>query len=352
MSNSRYNKSERKFENDPTPGFNVPLTAAANRFLGGPSSGSAATPSFRAIVPDDLPGAASGARGIIKLAGQLGGTADLPDVRGIRETGGPTLLTFGAWPDGYLLKRVGTTAVGVSISSVVGLREAAGFDTTALSGVISHWKILTSIQGGTSLPDTLSAHTGTIGTGTYAINGRPFYSSAGNALMNQNTTLANTSNLLSEAATTCGFMAWCAVEKPAAEAVLFTCNASGETSATNCQFQASLLTTGALKWFSEHGSGTDDVVNGPKVAPGLRLLLFQREHNTGAGTSTITFGIDGVFVQATTGVTNPSGGSSTSGALMPLGTDGVYLGECLLYSGATMTEAQFLAQYQRGMGSY
>jgi hypothetical protein len=60
----------------------------------------------------------------------------------------------------------------------------------------------------------------------------------------------------------------------------------------------------------------------------------------------------GVFVQTTTGVTNPSGGSSTSGALMPLGTDGVYLGECLLYSGATMTEAQFLAQYQRGMGSY
>ena len=114
MANSRYNRSERLFENDPTPGFNVPLTAAANRFLGGPSSGSAATPSFRAIVPADLPGAASGARGIVKLAGQLGGTADLPDVRGLRETGGPTLLTIGPVPDGYLLKRSGTTIIGYS----------------------------------------------------------------------------------------------------------------------------------------------------------------------------------------------------------------------------------------------
>ena len=112
MANSRYNRSERLFENDPTPGFNVPLTAAANRFLGGPSSGSAATPSFRAIVPADLPGAASGARGIVKLAGQLGGTADLPDVRGLRETGGPTLLTIGPVPDGYLLKRSGSTVIG------------------------------------------------------------------------------------------------------------------------------------------------------------------------------------------------------------------------------------------------
>ena len=50
--------------------------------------------------------------GVIKLAGQLGGTAALPDVRGIRETGGPTLLTLGAITDGQYLTRVGSTVVG------------------------------------------------------------------------------------------------------------------------------------------------------------------------------------------------------------------------------------------------
>ena len=46
------------------------------------------------------------------LAGQLGGAATAPDVRGIRTTTGPTLLTFGAIADGEFLKRVGATVVG------------------------------------------------------------------------------------------------------------------------------------------------------------------------------------------------------------------------------------------------
>lgn len=135
MANSRYNKPERKFENDPTPGFSVPLTFAANQVLAGPTSGAAATPTVRALVPADFPAATASARGIVKLAGQLGGSADLPDVRGIRETSGPTLLTIGSIPDGYLLKRSGSTVIGYADStpsSFMGETSVTGSAATSM----------------------------------------------------------------------------------------------------------------------------------------------------------------------------------------------------------------------------
>lgn len=49
---------------------------------------------------------------VAQVAGQLGGTGTSPDVRGLRETGGPTLLTVGAIADGEYGKRVGSTFVG------------------------------------------------------------------------------------------------------------------------------------------------------------------------------------------------------------------------------------------------
>lgn len=45
--------------------------------------------------------------------GQLGGTYPNPDVRGIRETSGPTELTIGDIPDGYNLQRSGSSVIGV-----------------------------------------------------------------------------------------------------------------------------------------------------------------------------------------------------------------------------------------------
>lgn len=49
---------------------------------------------------------------------QIGGTyPDLVDVRGVRETGGPTNLTIGAIADGEFTKRVGATLVGGSPST-------------------------------------------------------------------------------------------------------------------------------------------------------------------------------------------------------------------------------------------
>lgn len=49
---------------------------------------------------------------LVDLAGQLGGTASSPDVRGVRETSGPTLLTMGAVADGEYFRRSGTSVIG------------------------------------------------------------------------------------------------------------------------------------------------------------------------------------------------------------------------------------------------
>lgn len=65
-------------------------------------------------------------RGILQLAGQLGGSAAAPDVRGVRETAGPTLLALGAVADGEFLKRVGATVVGAA---------GGGGDNVSVNGV-------------------------------------------------------------------------------------------------------------------------------------------------------------------------------------------------------------------------
>lgn len=359
MSNSRYNKSERKFENDPTPGFNVPLTAAANRFLGGPSSGSAATPSFRAIVPDDLPGAASGARGIIKLAGQLGGTADLPDVRGLRETGGPTLLTIGSVPDGYILKRSGSSVVGVSVGSVIGIREPLGHDITQLPSVVSHWPILDTVLGGTSVPDVNGAHDSTSAT-TIVASGRPWHGSEGQVWLARKATLAGSAALLTELRdASCYFMFWAMVGKAdsaSSSCVFFTFTAAAETSATNTQLQVQISQSYDLIVFWERSSGSNISATIGKVAPGLRHICVARQHGA---TSTVHAWIDGLYCGATSSLLNPDGGGSSSGFFMVDNTGtmgdtqtGCALGDCVLGSGGIPTTAQVLAQYQRGMGVY
>lgn len=55
--------------------------------------------------------------------GQLGGTYPNPDVRGLRETAGPTLLTLGAVADGEVLTRSGATIVGSTPTAGFSARE-------------------------------------------------------------------------------------------------------------------------------------------------------------------------------------------------------------------------------------
>ncbi len=76
---------------------------------------------FTVSVGDATPSA----KGVVQLAGQLGGAADAPDVRGLRITGGdggegPQLLTLGNVKTGEALVRSGSTVVSVPMLSTVG----------------------------------------------------------------------------------------------------------------------------------------------------------------------------------------------------------------------------------------
>lgn len=59
------------------------------------------------------------AKDLAQVAGQIGGTGDAPDVRGIRETGGPTLLTMGAIADQEVGYRDSSTFKGITMAALV-----------------------------------------------------------------------------------------------------------------------------------------------------------------------------------------------------------------------------------------
>lgn len=60
-------------------------------------------------------GAVAPHTGHLQLAGQIGGTAAIPDIRGLRETTGPTLLTLGAIADTQMLVRSGANIIGQAV---------------------------------------------------------------------------------------------------------------------------------------------------------------------------------------------------------------------------------------------
>lgn len=62
-------------------------------------------------------GATSSAPGVLRLTGQLGGSAASPDVRGVRvlDDSSPELLSFGEVQDGEVLARSGSSIVGLSV---------------------------------------------------------------------------------------------------------------------------------------------------------------------------------------------------------------------------------------------
>ncbi len=103
-------------------------------------------------------GANSTTRGVIKLSSQLGGTADAPDVRGLRITGGdgeegPQLLTIGDVKTGEALVRSGAALVSAPVlgrvggtmtgniamggHKVTGLAAGAGTDDAATYGQLT-----------------------------------------------------------------------------------------------------------------------------------------------------------------------------------------------------------------------
>ena len=67
-----------------------------------------------ANISANVPHATATVIGMVKLAGHLSGSAAVPEVVGLKETGGPTLLTVAGITDGQFLKRVGTTIVSAT----------------------------------------------------------------------------------------------------------------------------------------------------------------------------------------------------------------------------------------------
>ncbi len=70
-----------------------------------------------------------------QIAGQLGGTIDSPTVLGLRETGGPTLLSIGAVADRKVMRRSGSSLVGFDTISYDGWFDDSGNIWTYASSV-------------------------------------------------------------------------------------------------------------------------------------------------------------------------------------------------------------------------
>lgn len=102
--------------------------------------------------------------------GQLGGTYPNPDVRGLRETGGPTNLTLGAIADGQYLSRAGASVAGVT-PPVFGTQFVTANDET------------TSSTTSTTFQTKLTLTTPSVPAGTYIIQWTYYwaYSSAANS---------------------------------------------------------------------------------------------------------------------------------------------------------------------------
>ena len=99
---------------DPHPGY---LTPAEHTAIGDGAPHHAAVTigadGEHSLATQVLSGvdATAAQKGHLQLAGQLGGSAASPTVKGITETSGPTALTVGTITDGEYLKRVAGTLV-------------------------------------------------------------------------------------------------------------------------------------------------------------------------------------------------------------------------------------------------
>lgn len=133
--------------------------------------------------------ATAGRKGMVQLAGQLGGSASDVAVTGITEAGGPTALSMGAIGDGQFLRRAGTEIVGttgcwglttVSLSSDFTVTSVGWADVTGLSATIvavANERLLVCVAG--QMVSHLGATTGQV---TLSIDGTDIVSSSGDGL--------------------------------------------------------------------------------------------------------------------------------------------------------------------------
>ncbi len=124
-------------------------------------------------------GASTSARGVVKLAGQLSGTADSPSVTGLRVTdgGSDVALSNGVVADGDALVRSGTSLVGQPV-----LARAGGTMTGALN---MGGQALTGLPSGAASGDAA-----TYGQLTAMLNGLDWQRSVASASVSDPTTLS------------------------------------------------------------------------------------------------------------------------------------------------------------------
>ena len=134
-------------------------------------------------------GATASTRGAVKLAGQLGGTADSPDVRGLRvlDSGSPTFLALGEVQDGEVLARNGTSVVGASVLST------SGGSMTGDLAMAGHK--LTGLASGTATGDAA-----TYGQLTSMLNGLDWQASVVSAINTPPTPTAGVRHLVTATA--------------------------------------------------------------------------------------------------------------------------------------------------------
>lgn len=107
--------------------------------------------------------------------GQLGGAYPNPDVRGLRETSGPTELTLGAVADGEFLRRVSATVVGAAVQTPLQIftawdQKTAGDPGGAASADTWNVRTLNTVGVNTISGLTLSSNTLTdVSAGTYLV---------------------------------------------------------------------------------------------------------------------------------------------------------------------------------------
>lgn len=148
-------------------------------------------------------GASSSTRGVVKLAGQLGGSADAPDVRGLRTTsGGGTLLALGAVANGQVFARDGDAVVGLAVvpagggamsgDLAMGGHKVTGLATGSEPGDAATYGQLTSMLNGldwqAGVVDAVSSAPGNPSDGQrFLVTGTP---SSGDPFFNQGKKIA------------------------------------------------------------------------------------------------------------------------------------------------------------------
>lgn len=170
--------------------FTVTLVnQAANTFLAGPSSGSAATPAFRGIAPADLPPATSSVLGIVRpdnsTIGVVGG------VLSVIGGGGGGVASINGLSGPFNFTGAVTCASG-SPNSCSFTGGSGGGVNPGTIGQLPYYDSISTVHGDSFLSDT--APTSTTGLLTYTGPGGSVFSTTGGG--NFNFTTANASSTL------------------------------------------------------------------------------------------------------------------------------------------------------------